>query len=188
LGVRAALYGGTLRGTFDPRPASFRIDAALEGVDLSRYTGLRPWLEGAVRGRLEATIALDGGGRGAAAAAGPVRLRIPGLTLEGTKVRGITVPDLHFTEVHLTGALKSGRLEISEIVADGQELGMRGEGNLLLREPFESSVMSLDLVVTPAAGAPDGLKLAVSMLPGTTGEGGARRIGIVGTVGRPTVR
>jgi type II secretion system protein N len=188
LGIGAALYGGTLRGTIDPRPASFRVDAALEGVDLARYTGLRPWLDGTVRGRLEGTVGLDGAGRGPAAATGSIALRIPGLTLEGTKVRGITVPDLHFGDVHLTGTVKNGRLEIGEIVADGQELVLRGEGNVLLRDPLESSVMSLDLVVTPAAGAPDGLKLAINMLPGTSGDGGARRIGIVGTVGRPTVR
>ncbi len=59
---------------------------------------------------------------------------------------------------------------------------------MLLREPLGTSVMSLDLVVAPAAGAPDGLKLAINMLPGTSGEGGARRVGIVGTLARPTVR
>src|SRR6185436_6780767 len=105
-----------LRGTIDPRPASFRIDATLEGVDLARYKGLTPWIDGVVRGRVEGTMTLDGGGRGALAAAGPIVLRIPGLTLEGTKIRGITVPDLHFGDVHLTGAAKSGRLEISELV------------------------------------------------------------------------
>ena len=46
VGIDAALYGGTLRGTIDPRPASFGVDATLEAVDLSRYTGLRPWVEG----------------------------------------------------------------------------------------------------------------------------------------------
>jgi type II secretion system protein N len=188
LGIGAALYGGTLRGTIDPRPASFRVDATLEGVDLARYTGLRPWVDGTVRGRLEARIALDGAGRGAMTATGPVSFHIPGLSIEGSKVRGITVPDLHFSDVHLAGAVKNGRLEISELVADGQELGLRGEGNVLLRDPFESSVVNLDLAVTPAAGAPDGLKLAINMLPGTSGEGGARRIGIVGTVARPSVR
>jgi len=188
LGLGASLYGGTLRGTIDPRPASFRVDATLAGVDLARYKGLTPWIEGAVRGRIDAAVALDGAGRGALAAAGPVTLRIPGLALEGTKIRGITVPDLHFGDVHLTGAVKNGRFEISEFIADGQEIGLRGEGNVLLRNPVESSVLSLELVVTPAAGAPDGLRLAVNMLPGSSGEGGARRIGIVGTLSRPTVR
>jgi type II secretion system protein N len=117
-----------------------------------------------------------------------VRLRVGGLALEGGKVRGITVPDLHFTDVHLNGTVKSGRLEVDEIVADGQEISVHGEGNVLLREPLGSSVMSLDLVIAPAAGAPDGLKLALNMLPGTSGEGGARRITLVGTIARPAVR
>jgi type II secretion system protein N len=188
LGIGAALYGGTLRATIDPRPASFRVDAALEGVDLARYTGLRPWVDGVLRGRLEGAVDLDGGGRGPAAASGTVALKIPGLALDGVKIRGITVPDLHFGDVHLNGSVKNGRLEVSELVADGDEVDIRGEGNVLLREPLDASVVSVDLTLTPAPGAPDGLKLAINMLPGTSGDGGARRIGIVGTLGKPTVR
>ncbi len=188
VGIDAGLYSGTLRGSFDPRPASFAVDATLAGVDLARYGGLRQWLDGSLHGTLEGTIALDGGGRGAAAANGTVRLRAGGLALEGGKIRGITVPDLHFTDVHVNGTVKNGRLEVDEFVADGQEITVRGEGNVLLREPLGSSVMSLELVVAPAAGAPDGLKLAINMLPGAKAEGGARRITVVGTLARPTTR
>lgn len=188
VGLDAALYGGTLRGTIDPRPDRFAVDAALSGVDLSRYTGLRSWVEGTVRGRLEGAVTLDGGGRGLAAATGAVRLRIADLVIEGTKVRGITVPDLHFTDVHLNGTVKNGRLEIGEMIGDGRELALRGDGNVLLREPLGASPMSLDLTITPAAGADDGLKLAVNLLPGAKGDGGAKRIAIVGTLGRPSLR
>jgi type II secretion system protein N len=188
VGIDAALYGGTLRGWIDPRPATFAVNATLAEVDLARYTGLRPWLDGTLRGHLEGNVTLDGGGRGPAAASGDVHLRIPGLALEGTKIRGITVPDLHFTDVHANGTVKNGRMEIEELVADGQELTLRGQGNLLVREPFTASVLNLDLTVTPAAGAPEGLRLMMNMLPGTSAEGGARRVGVVGTIGRPTFR
>lgn len=188
LGITASLYGGTLRGTVDPRPAGFRIDARLEDVDLARYTGLRPVVDGRLRGHVQAAVKLDGGGRGPAAAGGDVELRIPGLAIESAKVRGITVPDLHFGDVHLTGTVKNGRLEITELVANGDEVTVHGDGNLLIRTPLETSPLVLSLTVTPAAGVPDGLRLAVNLLPGATGEGGAKRIGIVGTLGRPTVR
>ncbi len=188
LGFAASLYGGSLRGVVDPRPASFAVNATLEGVDLSRYTGAHPWLDGRLRGRLEGAVALDGAGRGAAAAAGTVVLRIPGLSLEGARIRGITVPDLHFTDVHANGTVKNARLEIDELVADGQEIVLRGDGNVLLRDPLDASVLSLALTITPGAGAPDGLKLAINMIPGTSGEGGARRVSVIGTLGRPTVR
>lgn len=188
LGFDASLYGGTLHGVVDPRPASFAVNATLEGVDLSRYTGARPWLDGRLRGRLEGAVALDGAGRGPAAATGTVALRVPGLTLEGGKIRGITVPDLHFADVHVNGTVKNARLEIHELVADGQEIGLRGEGNVLVRDPIDASVLSLALTITPAAGAPDGLKLAINMIPGTSAEGGARRVSVIGTLGRPTVR
>lgn len=188
LGISASLYGGTLRGTVDPRPAAFRIDGRLDDVDLARYTGLRPRIDGQLRGRLQAAVKLDGGGRGPAAAGGDVEIKIPGLAIESAKIRGITVPDLHFADVHLTGTVKNGRLDIAELVANGEEVSVRGEGNLLLRLPLETSPMVLNLVVTPAAGVPDGLRIAVNLLPGSSGEGGSKRIGIVGTLGRPTVR
>lgn len=188
LGISAALYGGTLRGTIDPRPATFRVDATLAGLDLARYTGLRTWVEGTVRGRLDGTVALDGAGRGPAAATGAVELRVPGLALEGVKVSGIVIPDLHFGEVHATGTVKNSRLEIEEIAGDGQEVDLRGNGNVLLREPLESSILSLDLVLTPTAGASDGLKALIGMIPGNTVEGGGRRIAVVGSLGRPQLR
>jgi type II secretion system protein N len=188
LGIDATLYGGSLRGVVDARPAHFAVNATLEGIDLARYTGLRPWVDGSIRGRLEGAVALDGGGRGPAAATGTVRLRIVGLTLEGAKIRGITAPDLHFNEVHLNGTVKNGRLEVDDMSADGQEIALRGEGNVLLREPLASSVLGLDLLVTPAAGASDGLKMMINMLPGTSGEGGGRRVAVSGTLGRPSTR
>jgi len=188
LGITASLYGGTLRGTVDPRPAGFRIDARLDDVDLARYTGLRPLVDGRLRGRVQAAVKLDGGGRGPAAAGGDVELRIPGLAIESAKIRGITVPDLHFGDVHLIGTVKNGRFEITELVANGDEVTMRGDGNMLIRAPLDTSPLVLNLTVTPAAGVPDGLRLAVNLLPGATGEGGAKRIGIVGTLGRPSVR
>lgn len=188
VGIEATLYGGRLRGTIDPRPQRLRVDATLAGVDLGRYAGLRSWLEGALRGRLEATLALDGGGRGLPGASGGVGVRIAGLALEGAKVRGIVVPDLHFRDVRLDGTVKSGRFEIEEIAADGQEIGVHGAGNILLREPLGASPMSLDLTLTPAAEASDGLKLAINLLPGAKAEGGARRIMIVGTIDRPAAR
>jgi type II secretion system protein N len=188
VGIDAALYGGSLRGVIDPRPAHFAVNATLEGVDLARYTGLRPWVDGSIRGRLEGVVALDGGGRGPAAATGTVKLRIAGLTLEGAKIRGITAPDLHFNDVHANGTVKNGRLEIDDLAADGQEIGLRGEGNVLLRDPLADSVLALDLTVRPAAAASDGLKMMVNMLPGSNAEGGGRRIAVGGTLGRPSTR
>jgi type II secretion system protein N len=188
VGIDAALYGGTMRAVVDPRPGSFQVNGTIEGVDLGRYSGLRPWVEGAVRGRLDAVVALDGAGRGPASANGTVGLKIPGLTLEGVKVRGITVPDLHFGDVHLNGTVKNGRVEVNDLVADGEEASLRGAGNVLLREPLDASVVSLELTVTPAATATDAMKMMVNMLPGGKAENGGRRMNVVGTLGKPSLR
>ena len=187
VGIDAALYGGSLRGVVDPRPGSFRLDATVEGVDLARYPWWRTWFEGAVRGRVDGVVSVTGDARGPAAA-GTVALKIPGLALEGIRVQGYGVPDLHFTDVHLDGTVKNGRLEVSELVGRGQEVDVVGEGNVLLREPIETSVLSLDVTVTPVAGAPKGYDVVVGMLPGTSGAGGARRMNVVGTLGKPKLR
>jgi type II secretion system protein N len=188
VGLDVSLYGGSLRGTIDPRSASFRVDAAVAEVDLARWTGVRTWVEGSLRGRLQARVTLDGDGRGPAAATGDVAIALPGLALEGGKIRGITVPDLHFGDVHLTGTVKNGRLEVAELVGDGEELDIRGEGNVILRTPLEGSVLNLDLTITPAPAASDGLRMAINLLPGSKAENGARRIAVTGTLARPSLR
>jgi type II secretion system protein N len=163
------------------------LDATLEGVDLARYPLWRTWFDGAVRGRVDGTVSVVGDAR-SPAAAGTIALKVPGFALEGIKVNGYGVPDLHFSDVHLDGTVKNGRLEVTELVGRGQEVDVTGEGNVLLREPIEASVLSLDVTVTPVAGAPKGYDVVVGMLPGTSGAGGARRMNVIGTLARPKLR
>jgi len=93
--------------------------------------------------------------------------------------------DLHFNDVHLTGTVKNGRFEISELVADGQEIVVRGEGNVLMRDPSRpASSVSISSSHRPRVHPT--VSSSPSTCSGTSGEGGARRIGIVGTmVARP---
>src|SRR6185295_20404864 len=90
---------------------------------------------------------------------GHVDLRAVDVALEGGKIRGITVPDLHFPELHLAGTVKAGRLELEQLVANGRELNAQGEGHVLLQNPLAASLINLTLVLRPAADLPDNLRL-----------------------------
>jgi type II secretion system protein N len=188
LAVRADLYGGALAGTLDLRPAALALDAGLEGVDLARWSGLARLAEGAARGRVSGRIALSGDPARPTTLNGGFELRAADLALEGAKVRGIAVPDLHFAELRIVASVTSGRVDLTELAADGRELVVRGEGNLLLRGPLPASLMSLTLTLAPAAGAPDGLRLALNLLPGTTGSDGGRTLRLSGALGQPRVQ
>src|SRR6185503_2466869 len=103
LSVRADLYGGTVDATTDVRPDAFALDAELAHVDLSRYSGLRLFLDGTLQGRVDGNISVAGAVTKPTTTAGKIDLRVTGLALDGGKVQGITVPDLHFTDVHAAG-------------------------------------------------------------------------------------
>jgi type II secretion system protein N len=186
--VSGDLYGGTLSGTVDLRPAAFAIDARLAGVDVGRYAGLRLFMEGTLRGRIDGELALQGNAEKPATTTGQISLRAGDLALEGGKIRGITVPDLHFPEVRLAGDVKRGRLELGDVVANGSEISARGDGNVVLQHPLAASIMNLTLAVRPAPQAPDNLKLALNLLPGTPGEGGERTLRLYGSFDKPRVQ
>jgi type II secretion system protein N len=186
--VAGDLYGGTVEGTVDLRPASFAIDTRLAGIDVGRYSGLRLFMEGALRGKVDGELQMEGNPEKPATTNGRLALRAATVALEGGKLRGITVPDLHFPEIRLAGDVKRGRLELGDVAANGNEVVARGEGNVVLQHPLAASVMNLTLAVRPAAGAPDALRIALNLLPGTPSADGEKTIRLHGTLERPRVQ
>ncbi len=188
VGVRGDLYGGTADATVDLRPDAYAIDARFANLDVGRYAGLRLFMEGTLRGRVEGEVTVQGNAAKPATTNGRIGLRAARLALEGGKLRGITVPDLHFPEVRIAGEVKKGRLELGDVNATGDEISARGEGNVVLQHPLAGSLMNLTLVVQPAAQAPENLRLALNLLPGTPGEGGERTVRLYGSFEQPRVQ
>ena len=188
LHLYAELYGGSVTADVDLRGKDPRLDLTLTDIDLSRYAEFQSLMEGVPRGRVNVKLTVHGDGRRVSAVDGTLSLRGTSLELESGKVRGIAIPDLHFGEARVDGTINNGRLEVTELTGDGQELIVRGTGNILLRAPFATSTLGLDLTITPTAKAPDGMRLALNLLPGSSGEGGARTIRLGGTLGQPRVR
>ncbi len=188
LSLRAALYGGAFTGKVDLRTDAPWVDATVTDLDLARYSGVRALGQGVWRGRVNARVDVRGDGRKPTSLDGLVSVHATAFAVEAAKFRGITIPDLHFADIRFAAALKNGRLEVTEFVADGQELGVSGTGSIVLRAPLEASMLGLEITLTPATAAPDGLRLALKLLPGSPGEGGARTIAIGGTLAQPRAR
>jgi type II secretion system protein N len=188
LRTSARLYGGTLQATLDTRPASLDIDARLTDLDLGRYVGLPAFAEGVLRGRVNTAVTLRGDADRPNTLDGTVAFSASQLAAEGLKVRGLTLPDLHFSQAQVGGTVTKGRLTITELRGAGEEVSVAGEGSVLLRMPLTNSVLNLDLTLTPAANAPEGLKLALNLLPGSTDAAGARTVHLAGTIGQPRAR
>ncbi len=186
--VHADLYGGTLDGTVDLRPEAYALRATLANVDVARYAGLRLFLEGALHGRIDGSIELAGNAARPTSTSGSVDLRAADLALEGGKVQGITVPDLHFPELRLEGTVKGGRLDLGEVTARGREVSVQGAGNVLLEHPFAASLLNLDFTLTPATDLPDNLRLTFNLIPGDPGPHGERHIHLSGTLAQPRMK
>jgi type II secretion system protein N len=187
VGLRADLYGGTVRATVDLGPDAFDVDGTLADVDAGRYAGLRLWMDGTLAGRVGGTVVLRGDPRKPTSTNGQVALTIAGLAVEGGKIQGITVPDLHFPEVRLAGTVKGGRLDLGDLRARGQEINLAGGGNLLLQHPLAATLLNLDVTLSPAATVPDNLRLAVNLIPGEPDGAGGRRVRIFGSIGQPRI-
>ena len=183
--VSGDLYGGTLSGRVDPRAEAFAVDAQFAGIDVGRYTGLRLFMDGTLRGTVQGELALTGNALKPATSTGHVSLLAARVALEGGKLRGITLPDLHFAEVRFAGDIKRGRLELGDVVANGDEIAARGEGNVVLQHPLATSVMNLTLAVRPVAQAADNIRIAVSLLPGTLAENGEKTLRLYGSLADP---
>ncbi len=184
----ANLYGGTLEGTLDPRPESFDIDARVTGLDLSRYGGLAHFSGGTLRGRLNLAVALIGDRTAPTTLNGQVSLTGVGIGLEGLDVRGVVVPDLHFGQLQVGGTVTDGRVDITQLSGDGSEIDLAGSGHLLLRDPLNTSLLNLQVTLTPTTATPQGLRMAIKLIPGEEGPDDGRILQISGPLGAPQLR
>jgi type II secretion system protein N len=188
LAVDADLYGGELQGSLSMAGGMTRARIQLAGVQLGRYAYLRTLVqEGVVSGRLSGIATLEGrGDLQNGRAAGEFDLRDGGVS--GAKVMGFGIPDLTFTQISLKFARQGSRLEVQEFRADGDQIKASGEGQVVLREPLEDSVLNLRLTVLPGADAPEDVKTLLSLIPRPKNARLDAPLNITGTLSRPRIR
>jgi type II secretion system protein N len=188
LRIAASLYGGSLDATTDLGTDAYDVHAKVSALDVGRYAGLRLFLQGTLQGHVNGTVELSGNPTKPSTTNGTVDLRATDVALEGGKVRGVTIPDLHFPELRLVGTIKAGRVELGDVNARGREVSVVGTGTLLLAHPLAATLLNLDLTITPAPDLPDNLRLAFNLIPGDPTPTGDRKIHLSGTLAQPRAK
>jgi type II secretion system protein N len=110
-------------------------------------------------------------------------------TLKGARIEAVggwrsPIGPLSFSNVTGQTSLRDGKLILSQLEAEGNEMDLSGEtGHLLLRQPWQRSRVSLTLKVQPKGRLKP---LAQAMVSGYTGEG-SFTLGVFGSLGRPVL-
>lgn len=186
--LRGDLYGGSADGqwTISGKGGSGQI--TLDHLDLGRYRPLTMHLEeGQISGQLSGTFTVQlSGDRRAAQVAGELQVNRPGIA--GAKINGFKVPDLQFAQAKGKLNLKGERLEIQEFRATGDMLGVQASGNIVLRDPPETSQINLRVTFEPSAATPDAIKGALALIPHAANARPDAPVTISGTFGSPQFR
>jgi len=186
--VQADLYGGTAEGDLNLTAGTLTGDMSWQAVDLGRYRTLTSLLQdGQITGRLSGHVEFENRGNGIEGAQGGGDVVIDGAALQGVKVEGFTIPDLTFKQVRLKFTLRSGRVEVQELVASG-DVSLQGSGQVVLRNPIQESALNLRATILPTATTPDGVKAMISLIPRPPGSKPDAPLTVTGTLLRPRVR
>ena len=125
--------------------------------------------------------------RGNTLTAGSGELKIDGAGITEGKVGGFTVPDLNLKQTKVKFTVRSGRLELQEFTATG-DVSVQGSGQIVLREPFQDSVLNLRVTLLPTPTTPDAVKTLLAMIPRPAGNKPDAPLTVTGTVARPRMR
>ena len=186
--VQADLYGGSADGNLDFTAGTVAGDLSWQALDLGRYRTLAALLqEGQITGRLSGHVEFENRGKTLDSAQAGGDVVVDGVALAGVKVEGFTLPDLSFKQVRLKFTLRSGRLEVQELVANG-DVSLQGSGQVVLRNPIADSALNLRATILPTATTPDGVKAMISLIPRPPGSKPDAPVTVTGTLTRPRVR
>lgn len=186
--LQAELYGGRAGGTLDFVGGALAGDLTWNSVDLGRYRTLSALLqEGQIAGRLSGHVDFESRGNNLEAMQGGGDIVIDGAALSGVKVEGFTIPDLAFKQIKMKGTLRSGRLEVTELIANG-DVSVQGSGQVVLRQPLQDSSLNLRATILPTPTTPDGVKAMISLIPRPPGAKPDAPLTVTGTLIRPRIR
>ncbi len=203
LAVRARLYDGTVKGTFDLNGAPQLLDVAVDKVDLGRVIPLRRAsgvdLDGVASGSASLTLPADP----KVQPSGRAELVVTGAGLAGGKVAvpgmtgGLTLPKLSLGQLGVNVALEGGKATFvklgtsggdATLVADGLTLGLPPGGKLEYAPIFGQLSVKLS---DAFAARPEGKTLKsladLALAPGK-GSDGAYHVQLFGSVGHPQAR
>lgn len=162
LSFSASAYGGEIDGTVQPGGG---LDVKWDSLGLAEYTRLTRLVEGTWSGDVSGEVTLRGmGDVRALEGAGKVSVRKAALT-QG-KIRGFTVPDLHFASGDGEFTVGGGRVEVRQLRLSGSEVDADARGQIFLAQG--SAVPTANLVVNlkPIPGANPNLEPMLLVMKG----------------------
>lgn len=183
------LYGGSASGDWTVTPKGGGSgQVQFSNLQLGRYRILTAELdEGQLNGQVSGNFTVQlGANRSSSQVAGQVTVKRPALT--GAKIKGFTVPDLQFAQINGKLSLKGDRLELQEVQASGDQLNVQLSGQIVLREPRETSTLNLRATVQPSAATPDALKTLIALIPRRPNAPPDAPVLITGTFASPQFR
>lgn len=143
----AEVGGGELSGSFHQNAAEAKISAEGALIDISGLSLLSAGIGLPLGGELSGTVDLFLPEGQMKKAEGTFALQIQNFTAgDGkAKIRGtIALPKLSAGSLVLKAAATDGRLEISELSANGPDFEMDASGQMRMREPFDKSSVSVN--------------------------------------------
>ncbi len=144
----AEVGGGELSGEFSQNSEEARIHVVGEKIDVSGLTllsaGIGLPLGGELSGRVDLLLPEGLINR----AEGTCEISISGLTAGDGKAKvrdTIALPKIEVGQLVLKAEAKEGRLEVSQLTAQGKDFEMSAEGKIRMRDPFDRSSLNLDV-------------------------------------------
>lgn len=143
----AEVGGGEVSGTFFQNSTEAKISAEGVGVDISGLSLLSAGIGLPLGGELSGTVELLLPEAQMKKAEGTFAFQIQNLTAGDGKAKirnTIALPKLNAGNLVLKASATEGRLEISELSANGPDFQLDASGQLRLREPFDKSSVNVN--------------------------------------------
>jgi type II secretion system protein N len=166
-----------------------RVTLQLDGLQIHRYEHLTRLLEkGQIDGLLSGAVTIESRNADVSNGRAAGKFEIARAALTEAVVNGFGLPNLHFEEIAIEFTLQNNRLEIQDFQADGEELKVTGEGQVVLRQPPGGSVLNLRVSIIPGSNSPDAIRGLLDLIPRPKGSRPDAPIVVSGTIDRPRFR
>jgi type II secretion system protein N len=183
------LYGGDLHAAWSTQDGMNRVTLQLDGLQIHRYPYLTRLLEkGQIDGILSGAVTLESRNSDVSSGRAAGKIEIARAALTEATVNEFGLPNLHFDGIVLEFTLQNNRLEIQDFHADGEELKLSGEGQVVLRQPLGGSVLNLRVSIVPGPNSPDAIRGLLDLIPRPKGSRPDAPIVVSGTIDRPRFR
>jgi type II secretion system protein N len=166
-----------------------RVTLQLDDMQIHRYEYLTRLLqEGQIEGLLSGAVTIESRNADVSSGRAAGKVEIARGALLKAMINDFGLPDLHFDDIALEFTLQNNRLEIQEFHADGEELKLKGEGQVVLRQPTGGSVLNLRVSIIPGPNSPEAIRGLLDLIPRPKGSRPDAPIVVSGTIDRPRFR